>query len=131
MTATSAALLGRVAAESLMSDACTLKRRTGVTEDADGVVTPTYATPYYTGRCKVAAVNVQAATPQAGERAVTVLTMRVDVPMSVTGVATDDVVTITASALDPDLVGRTFRVAAPFHGSFKTARRLPVEETVA
>lgn len=119
----------RAAAESLMVDACTIKRQTGTTEDANGVVTPTYAAPFYTGRCKVQARDVDAQNPEAGDAVHTVLRLRVDVPMSVTGVEVDDVVTITSSVYDPDLATRRFRVVAPFHKSQATARRLPVEET--
>lgn len=120
----------RAAAESLMLDACTIARKTGqATNTGTGVVSDTYGDPFYSGPCKVQARDVDAITPEAGDRAVTVLRMRVDVPMSVEGVEVGDLVTITSSAYDPDLVGRTFRVTAPFHKSFATARRMPVEET--
>jgi hypothetical protein len=113
-----------------MLDACTIAHHTGQTTDATtGAVTQTYGAAFYTGKCKVQLRDVDPATPEAGDRLTVVLRSRVDVPMSVEDVAVDDLVTITASVLDPDLVGRTFRVVAPFHGSFKTARRLPVEES--
>jgi hypothetical protein len=119
----------RAEAESLMLDACTISRKTGTSTDADGVVTDTYGDPFYSGKCKVQVRDVDPKNPEAGDRAYTILTLRVDVPVSVTGVETNDRITITGSTFDPDLVGRNFRVVAPFHGSLKTARRLPVEET--
>lgn len=118
----------RSAAESLMVDACTITRKTGTaTDPTTGVVSDT-TEDVYTGPCKVQVRDVDAQNPEAGDRAYTVLKLRVDVPMTVLGVEAGDVVTITSAVYDPDLLGRTFRVVAPFHGSQKTARRLPVEE---
>jgi Family of unknown function (DUF6093) len=45
----------------------------------------------------------------------------VDVPV-------DHLVTITASQLDPNLVGRRYRVAGHLHKTYATANRLAVEE---
>jgi len=55
---------------------------------------------------------------------------RVDFPVSAGPLAVDDVVTITASVLDPQLVGTVFRVVELFHKSMATAQRTRVE-TVA
>lgn len=116
-------------AESLMVDACTILRRTGRTEDPDtGVVSDTTQT-LYVGKCKVQARDVDVSTPEVGSASLSVLKLRVDVPMSVVAVGPDDLVVITSAAYDPALVGRSFRVSGPFLGTFKTARRLPVEET--
>lgn len=131
MSLTDTLMGGREAAEALMVDACTIKRRSGQTSNpTTGDVTDTYAAAHYTGKCKVQSREVEVATPEAGEQTVNTLTLRVDVPMSATGITAGDVVTITAAVYDPDLVNRSFRVVAPFHGSLKTARRLPVEEVV-
>lgn len=112
-----------------MVDACTITRRTGeTTNPTTGAVTPTYASAHYSGKCKVQVRDVDAQNPEAGDRAYTVLKLRVDIPAATTGIAAGDIVTITAAAFDADLVGKTFRVVAPFHGTAKTARRLPVEE---
>lgn len=120
----------RQEAESLMVDACTVSRKTGqTTNPSTGVVSDTYADPFYSGRCKVQARDVEPTTPEAGDRAYTVLRLTVHLPMSVTGVEVGDRITVTSSTHDPDLVGRNFRVVAPFHKSFATARRVPVEET--
>jgi hypothetical protein len=123
----------RAAAEELMTDECTIAHHTGQTTGSSPsyAVTQTYGSPFYTGPCKVQAREVEAATPEAGDRTVTVLSLRIDLPMSVTGAKTNDLVTITSSAYDSDLAGRTFRVLAPFHKSQATARRLSVEEVVS
>jgi hypothetical protein len=119
---------GRAAAERLMVDTCTIVRVTGqTTNPTTGVVTDT-TTAVYTGKCKVQVRDVDAQNPEAGDRAYTVLKLRVDLPADTTGVDTGDIVTITAAPYDAELVDRTFRVVAPFFGSQKTARRVPVEE---
>jgi hypothetical protein len=51
----------------------------------------------------------------------------VKIPISVEGVRAGDVVTITASLLDPDLVDQEFQVIDGFAKSFATSRRLQVE----
>ena len=119
----------RALAEEQMVDSCTIANHAGETTDADGNVVQTYDAPVYTGKCKVQTRDVDPQNPEAGDRAYTVLRSRVDVPMSATGIKKNARVTITSSVYDPDLVGRNFRVVAPFHKSFASARRLPVEES--
>lgn len=114
-----------------MTDTCTITRVTGQSTDGTtGVVSDT-TSAVYTGACKVQVRDVDAQNPEAGDHAYTVLKLRVDIPAATTGVAVGDLVTITAAVYDAELVGKTFRVVAPFHGSLKTARRLPVEEVAA
>jgi hypothetical protein len=128
MSATSTTLRGRLAAESLMQDAVTIKRTTGSSTDPDtGVVTPTQST-LYTGKAKIQ-IRQQAAsaTPTSiGEAEVFIGQVEVHVPITVTGIRPDDLVTVTASVLDADLVGKTYRVRGIADKSFLTARRLAV-----
>jgi hypothetical protein len=124
----SALARGRAAAERMMVDSCTIRRRTGESTAPDGNVTPTYLSPDpYTGRCRVQQRTAAATPADAGEAYALMLSLEVQVPMSVVGVQADDEVTITAS-VDPDLVGRTFLVRALAHATHKTARRLQVVE---
>lgn len=117
-----------------MLDACTITRGGG-----DPVFDPntgTYTTPapstIYTGVCEVQISDgLNAQQTEAGGQVVTERRVTLKVPMSVTGVEVDDIATITASLLDPDLVDQTFRVMGTFAKSFATARRLQVEETIA
>lgn len=128
-----AALLARAraAAERLMADECVVRRRTGVVTDPEtGQTTPTYAT-VYAGRCRVQQRGPSARSAEAGEAHVLMQRLEVHVPVSVSGVAVGDEVTITASAHDPDLVGRTFLVRELAHKSMASARRLGVEERTA
>jgi len=124
-----AALLarGRRAAERLMVDECVIRRRTGETTGPGGVVTPTYE-QLYAGRCRVQQPPVQAQAQEPGEAHVLVLRLEVHVPMPVSGLRVGDEVEITASAHDPDLVGRTFLVHDLAHKTQATARRLGVVE---
>ena len=68
-----------------------------------------------------AATDVQTA---AGDRATMTRDFVVHLPVSVTAVQVDDVVTVTASALDPGLVGLALTVAGEARGTHVTARRL-------
>jgi hypothetical protein len=132
MTAASVLARGRAAAERLMVDECTITRA-GEGEPVFNETTMQYDPPpgstVYTGRCRVQLTGAMAGTPEAAERVLVVQRATVQVPISVTGVEVDDVVTITASAHDPDLVGNRYRVRSLFAKTHATARRLEVEET--
>jgi Family of unknown function (DUF6093) len=126
VSATSITLRGRVAAENLMLDAITIKRTTGSVTDPDtGADTPTQST-LYTGKAKVQQQAASASPTPLGEAEVFVAQVEVHVPITVTGIRPDDLVTVTASALDADLVGKTYRVRGVADKSFLTARRLAV-----
>lgn len=113
-----------------MVDACTVQRPGPAVTDADGNVTPSL-TPVYTGRCKVQQTISQASNPTAGGHQFTVQDVRWDTPVAAGPFLVDDVVTMTASVLDPQLVGRVFRVIETFHKSGATAQRTRVSEVVA
>lgn len=126
MTAPTAISRGQRAAERLMRDTCTIRRRDGY-ERVDGVDVPKYV-PVYAGKCKVQAQATLAASAQEiGGDVVTQTTRRVDLPMSAPEVLVDDEATIDAS-LDSQLVGKTLRVTSTFGKTYATARRLEVKE---
>ena len=127
MSAASVLARGRAAAESLMVDACTIQRVVGQTTGPGGVVTDDLD-DVYAGRCRVQQDKAQAQQQDPGEAHVLMLRLEIQLPMSVTGLQAEDVVTITASAHDPDLVGRTFVIRDLAHASHKTARRVQVME---
>jgi hypothetical protein len=122
-------LRGRAFAERLMVDTCTITRQTGATTDPDtGVITPTFTT-VYTGRCKVQQSAVPIGEPRdLGQASIQVLHLELHLPIAAAGILVDDVATITASTLDPDLVGRRFTVRGTSHKTFLTARRLDIQE---
>jgi len=126
----SAVLRGRVAAERNMTDTCTVKTVTGSSvNQTTGVETPTYSTTY-TGKCKVQSGGLSALNPEAGGATFTVQRSEVHVPVGAFAPAVGQVITITACALDPLMVGRVFRVTSLLHKSQATAYRLGVEEVV-
>ncbi|HEX2551113.1 MAG TPA: DUF6093 family protein [Nocardioidaceae bacterium] len=128
MSATSALLRGRVAAEALMLDTCTIRRVASSTSDPDtGVKTPTYTT-VYSGKCKVQQRSTAANPTDVGEAELLASQLELHIPVSATGVRADDVATIDTSVLDPDLAGQVFTIRGEAHKSYATARRLTVEE---
>lgn len=128
MSAISATLRGRAAAQRLMVDACVIKRQTGSSTDRDtGIITPTYTT-IYTGICKVQAAAASAGPSILGEAEVLIAELQLHIPVSADTVQSDDIATITASVLDPKLVGRVFRIRALSHKTFLTARRFSLIE---
>lgn len=113
-----------------MLDTCTVKAKSGESTDANGVVTPTYGAALYAGKCKVQSSGAQEANPEAGGAVYTVQRYAVHVPIAAFVPAVDQVITITAAALDAGLVGRQYRVVALLHKTAATAYRLGVEEVV-
>ena len=131
MSAASVLARAQAAALALMVDTCTIRRLASTSTNADtGVITPTYTT-IYSGACKVQQ-RVPRATPQTvGEAEVFVAHMELHLPVTVTGVASDDLVNITASAHDPDLLGRSWRIRSLAHKSFASARRFSMIEVTS
>ena len=125
-----ALMRGRAAAESLMVDTCTIAHTTGEsTNDDTGVVTPTTST-VYTGRCRIqqSQLGADSVPTDPGEAYARLVAFELQVPMSVEVIRVHDVATVTASELDPDLVGRKFVILGLAHKTHATARRLQVQE---
>jgi hypothetical protein len=115
--------------ESTMVDACTVKRLTGTTTDNDGNITPTFST-IFTGPCRVVRGGTLGAEAAAAGAVVVEARDTVNVPITAVGIEVDDVITITASQLDPDLVGRYWRIAQPSRATYLTSRQFAIEEDV-
>lgn len=125
----SAALLElREHAESLMRDACTVQRPGDVIDRVTGVA---QMTTVYDGRCKVQTYEGYEQNPVAGGHQFTVQRYRVDLPVGAFLPEVGDVVTITAAERDQHLVGKDYRVSAPFNKTLATAYRCFVDEVVA
>ena len=127
MSRASALARGRVAAELGMVDACVVEREGTPVTDANGDVTRP-ATTLYDGKCRVQQTAAQAQREDAGEDHLLLLRIEVQLPISVTGLEVGDRITVTASASDPDLPGRVFRVHDLAHKTEATARRLQCVE---
>jgi len=126
MTAPTALRSGRAAAERLMTDTCALERPGDLIDDITGEAAMVLV---YEGRCKIQTYEGYEQNPTAGGVVLTVQRYRVDLPVSVQP-RPGDVVTITASETDPGLVGKKYRVTAPFNKSYATASRCFVDEVV-
>ncbi|HET8717394.1 MAG TPA: DUF6093 family protein [Nocardioidaceae bacterium] len=128
MSRATALARGRTAAELGMADTCTITRITGRTTDPDtGEVTDT-TSPLYTGKCRVQQHQATADRKDVGEDYLLLLRIEVQLPMSVTGLAVGDLITVTDSAQDADLIGRVFRIHDLAHKSEATARRVQCVE---
>lgn len=133
MSRESVILAGRRFSEEAFTATCTVKRDTGTTT-TDPVTyedVPVYAVVYTNLQCKIKDASTRPQQAQVPGQTVVKTSPEWHVPMSTTGVLTNDIVTI--EAVDPvtgdlDLVGRTFRVTGPFVQSYATARRFPVED---
>ena len=129
MSALDATLAGRVEAEAIMYDTCIASRPGEPFTDADGIVT-TPIIELYAGKCKVQTTVAQAKSPVAGGHVFTVENLQLHLPVA-TSLNTGDTATITASLLDPSLVGLTFRLVELARGSQRTAARWNVELVTA
>lgn len=131
MSAESATLAGRAAAEALQVDACTITRVAGQTTDLQtAAVTPTTVT-VYSGKCRIqghSGHSPSTARPVTVGGAYTFQSpFELQIPMSVVGVQINDVVTVTASVLDPDLPGRKYWVKELAAKTHATSRRFGIE----
>lgn len=120
----------RAMAESMMVDACTIRRKTGETIDEGGAVVPTHDT-LYEGKCKVQSTeSLDPRSPEVGGHSFTIQRLRVDVPVARSDEdyrpQVGDVAAIDAAAYDPHLVGQEFRVTGLLHKTMATAYRLAV-----
>jgi len=134
MSARAAVLRGREAAEALMIDTCEVRRPGGQTTDPDTGEVSTSGPVVYgpespeKGKCKVQQTIAQSSKPEAGGLVFTVQDARIDFPVSAGPFHVNDVATLKTSELDPQLVGRMFRIVEVFHKSMATAQRTRVEE---
>ena len=129
VSAASAVLAGRAAAERNMLDVATVTTTSRTIDPSTGAEVTT-STLIHTGRCKVQQSGSQESTPEAGGATVTVQRSEVHFPVGAFVPAIGQVITVTAATLDPLLIGRVFRVVALLHKSAATAYRLAVSEVV-
>jgi hypothetical protein len=117
-------------AEEGMVDACTIQHPTGETLDpVTDQVTPTYSL-LYDGPCRVQQQQPYAERNDAGQQYQLLLRIEIQLPMRVTGIAPDDVVTVTASR-DADLVGRKLSVRDLAHKTDASSRRIQCTEVTS
>jgi hypothetical protein len=123
---------GRLLAESLMQDTCSVSTWTGrtVQNETTGAEAKVYAVDF-TSKCKVQRRSQNQTTePEVGGRRIAVDEVEIHLPVSAEQVVEGQVIEITAvgSLSDVRLLGRKFVVSAPMNKSYATATRLSVKE---
>ena len=125
---------GRTFINGLMLDAGTIARPGAAVDELTGAPTWTKVYPVdpavATGPMSVETYEAQEANPEVAGAQVTLQRYRVKVPVGTYAPAIGDVATITAAALDANLVRRKYRVVALLHKTAATAYRLGVEEVL-
>ena len=115
--------------EAMFSATCTVVRPAGTGEfDPDtGAVVDDPATAVYSGACDVREMAWQGTDVQVAEREQRFRRAEVWLPHD-TDVRKDDVVTVTASTHDAQLVGQAFRVTDVFLDAWQVVRRAIAEK---
>lgn len=116
-------------AESLMCDQCTVSAVTRIDVDPEtGKETPVVRV-IWSGKCRVQSDGgVGGDNTDTGGKMNEWL-QRIDFPMAASGLDTDQVVTITSS-VNPDLIGRTYRMVSPHsRKSYTSAQRWNVRQS--
>jgi hypothetical protein len=117
---------GQVAATVLRVDDVDIRKQGGTTAAFDpalGYAPVTPNAPYYTGKAKIKPQVVHSAIQESAGQQITALGFIVSLPLSVTAVRPEDIITILASQ-DPANVGKKLRIASVKSSSTSTARRL-------
>ena len=123
-------LAGRAFLLASLVDTVTIQHPTGqTTNQTTGTVAYTYST-VYTGPGKIGG-GVSPSGQDVAEAHLAVLSPVLDVPVEVVGVVQGDLVTVTASENDPELVGKFFRIQGPMRATFRTARRFSCTEVTS
>lgn len=101
-------------------DEPTLNEGTGELEEA-------VPTTIYEGPCLVRSYSWEGSDTQVGEKEVRFQGARAKLPIN-TAIEKDDVLTVTASTHDANLVGHEFRVTDVFHDGWQIVRQVILEE---
>lgn len=127
MSANIVTVFGQATAERDMVDTCTISRETVTHTDPDTGQQVKTSVPIYTGKCRIKSGGGASPT-EPGEAHLLLLSLKVHIPVSATGVKPGDIVLVTDATHDPELTGRTFRVKDLNHKTHGTARQLGVQE---
>ena len=127
MSATSALLAGRRAAEARMTDQCRITRPSGEVDPLTGK--PLDPVVVYVGRCRISGDRPYEELPEVAGAQRVIQRHILSVPVSAGPFAPDDAVTITAAPHQPHLTlpGVEFRIAGPDERSQQTSQRMYIE----
>ena len=131
MSVTTVTLRGRAAAEARMLDTAAVSRPGTPTSNADTGVTTPVTTPIYTGKCRIRQAVVMDRPLESGQAQRYVQHSILSVPIAAPVLLTDDIVTITASALTANLVGRTWHVRGLSGDTDATAAKYEIAEVTS
>lgn len=113
-----------------MLDTCRIRKVIGNTTDTTtGAVTPAYGPAVYQGKCKIQRLRgVLPSTPDAGEHRWSLGPVELHVPVAGSAAIETGMVAEILTSVDPENVGRVFRVRLGDRKTFQSAIRLAVEE---
>lgn len=100
-----------------------LDRDTGLLSQPD----PNYLTVYQ-GKCNMTTLREQEHLTEVGQRLVSLRTYRILLPVTVTTVEVGDLFTLTAAAVDSQVIGRAMSVLDVDSRSLPTYRRIVVQD---
>ena len=126
---TGALAMGRAQANARMTESVTVTTTApGTVMDESTGAYPDTITSHYSGsgRIKYPTLTVSEKTPAGQTLAAQDVTLHLPVGLA-SQVRVDDVVTVTYSSADPDLVGRVFRVKGLAQAGQVSAHRFPLE----
>lgn len=112
-----------------MVDTCLIERKTGETTTG-GVITPTWSTVYQ-GRCRLKSETTMGQGADIGEAYRVIGRHVLQLPVTATGLAEGDRVTMSTSALDPDLPGRVYVLREVNRATHATRRELTLIEVTS
>lgn len=125
MSARGTVLRGRKRAEALMIDTVRVDRPTGAVNPVTGVPV---VTQVYAGKGKVQTFEAFERQPEVAGGTATIQRYTIHLPIGTYVPAVNDVITVTASVLDSNLVGRRFVVSGLLHKTYATSYRLLVDD---
>lgn len=114
----------------LFRSTCTITRAggEGTFNPSTGAIVPAASTTVYSGPCLIrSATTGTGADTQVGQEEIRYRFARGKFPVD-TPIEKDDVVTVTTSTHDADLVGRVFRITDVFRDDWQIARVAALEE---
>ena len=121
---------GRRLAESLMLDTCKVERP-DTSKPRDPITNEHPLKTVYTGKAKSQTYEAHEVADLAGGHQRIVQRYAAHFPVSAFDPQVGDIITWTASAANPNLVGKVERIAAPFEKSLQTATRVFVDRVSA